>query len=247
MEVEEALGGPLFQTRWRPHRNSSPRTGFRGALTGTSYNTRAKTKRGTFHRRHIQLRRIARHRLCVRHKQRVDLAHHDGVCGRRGSNARHNAFHRGCPGQHDAGLHRQHAHRSLSLPARAPGQLRRTALDQILADKQLSTGNTYFAATDNQGTVRDLLEYDSETSTTSVESHLAYTPFGDLDRPDSTGLDVATVNFLFGYIGAWTDPATGLQYHQRPRHRHRRPLARPGGPTLAQPRSNRPALRSKSV
>ena len=96
------------------------------------------------------------------------------------------------------------------------GELSRTALDQILADEQLSTGNTYFAATDNQGTVRDLLEYDSETSTTSVESHLAYTPFGDLDRPDSTGLDVATVNFLFGYIGTWTDPATGLQYHSDP-------------------------------
>ena len=90
------------------------------------------------------------------------------------------------------------------------------AVDQILADEQLSTGNTYFAATDNQGTVRDLLEYDSETSTTSVESDLAYTPFGDLDRPDSTGLEVATVNFLFGYIGAWTDPATGLQYHSDP-------------------------------
>ena len=89
------------------------------------------------------------------------------------------------------------------------------ALDQVLADEQLSTDNTYWTAADNQDTIRDLLEYDSEAGTT-VAAHLTCIPSGDLDRPDSTRLDIATVDFLFGYTGTWTDPATGLQYHSDP-------------------------------
>ena len=90
------------------------------------------------------------------------------------------------------------------------------AIDQILADQQISTGNTWWAATDDQGTVKDLLQYDTGTDTTSVASHLAYSPFGDLDTTDSSGLDIATVDFLFGDSGAWTDPITGLQWHNDP-------------------------------
>ncbi len=59
-----------------------------------------------------------------------------------------------------------------------------------------------------------MFSYGSGTETTTVASHLAYSPFGQLDTADSTGhLDVATVDYLFGYTGTWTDPITGLQWH----------------------------------
>ena len=91
------------------------------------------------------------------------------------------------------------------------------AIDQIIADDQLTGGeHTWWVAADQQGTVKDLLSYDSGTGTTSVASHLAYSPFGNLDTADSTGLDVATVDYLFGYTGTWTDPDTGLQWHNDP-------------------------------
>ena len=76
------------------------------------------------------------------------------------------------------------------------------AIDQILADDQLTGGeHTWWVAADNQGTVKDLFEYDPGTDTTTVVSHAAYSPFGQLDTADSTGLDVLTVDYLFGQTG----------------------------------------------
>jgi RHS repeat-associated protein len=91
------------------------------------------------------------------------------------------------------------------------------AVDQILADEQLyaatgggfnqtTPGNVVWALTDNQGTVRDLAQYDPSTQTTSIVDHVVYTAFGNTSAPPT--------NFDFGYTGCYYDADTGLQWNQ---------------------------------
>jgi RHS repeat-associated protein len=57
---------------------------------------------------------------------------------------------------------------------------------------------------DNQGTIRDLVRYNSGTGNTSVVDHLTYSAFG-------APLSGLAADFLFGYTGRFYDQATGLQ------------------------------------
>ena len=74
-------------------------------------------------------------------------------------------------------------------------------------------GETLWPLSDNQGTIRDVIFADG-----SLDDHFAYDPFGV-----RTG-GGETEDFLFGYTGVYTDPATGSSIPQRPLDRHRRPL-----------------------
>ena len=109
------------------------------------------------------------------------------------------------------------------------------AVDQILADEQLSPpaprtgagegqgeggegsgaagydltqpGNVVWPLTDNLGTVRDLAVYNAATGVTSVANHRVYDSFGNLKSQTN-----AAVDCLFGFTGKPLDPAgTGLQ------------------------------------
>ena len=63
--------------------------------------------------------------------------------------------------------------------------------------------NWYF--TDNQGSVRDVAQYDSSTNTTTVVDHIDYDAFGKiLSQSD------ASAQPTFGYDGTWQDPVTGM-------------------------------------
>jgi RHS repeat-associated protein len=87
------------------------------------------------------------------------------------------------------------------------------AVDQILADERFvpsgsnwlpsSPGTTYWALTDNEGSVRDWVSYGS------LVDHIVYDSFGKVYSQSST-----TVPFAFGHNGVFYDPATGLEWHQ---------------------------------
>ena len=83
------------------------------------------------------------------------------------------------------------------------------AVDHILADEKVTdvedAGETLWPLPDNQGTIRDVIFADG-----SLDDHFAYDAFGV-----RTG-GGETEDFLFGYTGVYTDPATGLQYHNDP-------------------------------
>ena len=80
-------------------------------------------------------------------------------------------------------------------------------VDQLLADESFSpttsgemptaAGTTYWAVTDNQGSVRDAV-----TAADGVVSHIVYDSFGNI-----TG---GANPILFGYTGGYFDPLTGL-------------------------------------
>ncbi|MDZ4683588.1 MAG: hypothetical protein SH850_00780, partial [Planctomycetaceae bacterium] len=62
--------------------------------------------------------------------------------------------------------------------------LRGPQTDQVFADEQATETVWYLA--DQQGTIRDVAEYDSGTETTSVVNHLQYDSFGRITPPADT-------------------------------------------------------------
>ena len=80
------------------------------------------------------------------------------------------------------------------------------AVDQLMADEQVTTGNVVLPLTDNLGTVRDLGRYSATTGVTSVANHRVYDSFGNLQSQTN-----AAVDCLFGWTGRPSDNATGLQ------------------------------------
>jgi RHS repeat-associated protein len=82
------------------------------------------------------------------------------------------------------------------------------AVDQILADEN-AAGDLYWMLTDNQNTVRDVLEYDSGTNTSTVVNHIVYDSFGRKLSETDDMLDVLSLN----YTGRYLDEATGLQWN----------------------------------
>ena len=90
------------------------------------------------------------------------------------------------------------------------------AVDQLLADEQFSpsgsnqlpsaAGNTLWALSDNQNSVRDLVN-DSGV----LQQHIAYSPFGQQVAAQSS--NPGNVTFAFGYTGTYTDSGTGFQLH----------------------------------
>ena len=97
------------------------------------------------------------------------------------------------------------------------GELSRTAVDQILADESYSTpsaapttaGSILWPLTDNQGSVRDVVQYNSGDNTTAGVEHIIYNSFG---AKLSDTFTTATP-FTYGYAGTFTDTVTADQLH----------------------------------
>ena len=71
-------------------------------------------------------------------------------------------------------------------------------------------GTTLWPLPDNQGTVRDLVTYNTGTDKTTLADHISYSPFG---APTShTATDPAIRDFLFEHDGSFYDPTTGLEH-----------------------------------
>ena len=81
-----------------------------------------------------------------------------------------------------------------------------TGVDQILAQEK-ATGEVLWALTDNQGTVRDLID-----STGTVFNHITYDSYGNTTSESNSAVD-----FRFGYTGREWDAEMG-QYYYRVRY-----------------------------
>ena len=80
------------------------------------------------------------------------------------------------------------------------------AVDQVLADEQVTNGDTVvWPLVDNLGTVRDLAVYNAGTGVTSVANHIVYDSFGNV----VSQTNAAAVDCVFGYAGGVSDAATG--------------------------------------
>ncbi|MGB7415483.1 MAG: RHS repeat-associated core domain-containing protein, partial [Thermosynechococcaceae cyanobacterium] len=79
-------------------------------------------------------------------------------------------------------------------------------VDQVLAE-ELADGSVRWALTDNQGTVRDVVDSDG-----NVLNHISYDSFGNV-----TGETNPDIDFRFGYTGREFDEETG-QYYYRARY-----------------------------
>ena len=91
------------------------------------------------------------------------------------------------------------------------------AVDQILADESYSTpsaapttaGSILWPLTDNQGSVRDVVQYNSGDNTTAGVEHIIYNSFG---AKLSDTFTTAT-QFTYGYAGTFTNTVTADQLH----------------------------------
>jgi RHS repeat-associated protein len=91
------------------------------------------------------------------------------------------------------------------------------AVDQPLASED-GSGQVRWMLADNQGTVRDVAEYDAGTDTTSIVNHLQYWSFGNITaqtnsseepRHTYTGREWDADAELSYYRGRWYDPGVG--------------------------------------
>ena len=80
------------------------------------------------------------------------------------------------------------------------------AVDQVFADEN-AAGTIFWDLADNEGTIRDVAQYNSGTNTTTVVNHLKYDSFGNI-----TAQSDSTKQPLFAYTGRQWDSAAGLQY-----------------------------------
>ncbi|MDJ0674655.1 MAG: FG-GAP-like repeat-containing protein [Calothrix sp. MO_167.B42] len=76
-------------------------------------------------------------------------------------------------------------------------------IDQVLADEN-AQGGVLWALTDNQGTVRDVVD-----AAGVVVNHITYDSFGGVTGESNTAVD-----FRFGYTGREFDEETGLYYYR---------------------------------
>jgi RHS repeat-associated protein len=97
----------------------------------------------------------------------------------------------------------------------------------VLADEQLlpasggngndlsSPGQVLWTLADNQGSVRDLAEYDVSSGLTTIVNHRVFSAFGALESQTNpvTG-GAAAVDSVFGYTGQMYDADTGLSYYR---------------------------------
>ncbi len=89
------------------------------------------------------------------------------------------------------------------------------AVDQILADETYSTpsaaptaaGTTLIPLTDNEGSVRDVEQYNFSTNAADNVEHIVYNSFG------AKLSDTGSVTFAFGNNGVYTDAVTADQLH----------------------------------
>jgi len=118
-------------------------------------------------------------------------------------------------------------------PALSHRYLHGPAVDQILADEQVTStstpGNVIWPLTDNQGTVRDLADYNEMLDKTAIVNHITYDPFGQITGEQHYELDGSeidrdhedAVDHIFGYTGRERDEETrdangegGLNYYR---------------------------------
>ncbi len=87
------------------------------------------------------------------------------------------------------------------------------AVDQILADEQVAApgaaGDVLWTLTDNLGSVRDIVNYDAATDTSTVVNHIVYDSFGNIRSESNSGVDV-----IFGFTGRETDEESDLYYYR---------------------------------
>jgi RHS repeat-associated protein len=81
------------------------------------------------------------------------------------------------------------------------------AVDQVFADED-ALGEILWGLTDHQGTVRDVVDYNAATDTTSVVNHLKYDSFGTITSQTNSALQP-----LLAWTGRYRDPDTGLQWN----------------------------------
>jgi len=86
-------------------------------------------------------------------------------------------------------------------------------VDQVLAqedvDSLLLNGETLWALTDHQGSVRDIATYDVIADTTTVENHVVYDAFGQI-----TAESDPSVVLLVAFTGRERDLESDLQYNR---------------------------------
>jgi len=82
------------------------------------------------------------------------------------------------------------------------------AVDQVFADEN-ALGEILWGLTDNQGSVRDVAQYDAATNTTSVVNHIKYDSFGNITAESDPSVD-----FLYSYTGRVFDADAGLFYYR---------------------------------
>ena len=80
------------------------------------------------------------------------------------------------------------------------------AIDQVFAEEN-AAGTIFWDLADNEGTIRDVAQYNSGTNTTTVVDHLKYDSFGNI-----TAQSDSTKQPLFTYTGRQWDGSAGLQY-----------------------------------
>lgn len=92
------------------------------------------------------------------------------------------------------------------------------AIDQVFANEN-SLNQVLWALTDNQGTIRDWVQYNAGTNTTTVINHLKYDSFGRITAiTDGTGapasLSTQLSALLYAYTGREWDADVGLFYYR---------------------------------
>jgi RHS repeat-associated protein len=82
------------------------------------------------------------------------------------------------------------------------------AVDQPLADEN-GSGTVSWMLPDDQGTIRDVAQYNAGTNTTSIVDHLKFDGFGNITAQSNSASQP-----LFAYTGRLSDSDTGLQYNR---------------------------------
>ena len=96
-----------------------------------------------------------------------------------------------------------------NLTGLAPDQV--FATEEVLAVESgpQAVGTVNWLLTDNQGTVRDVVQFDSTTDTTAEVDHLVYSRLWGVGLA-GPGLGATDPSPIFYYNGVWQDPQTGL-------------------------------------
>jgi RHS repeat-associated protein len=82
------------------------------------------------------------------------------------------------------------------------------AVDQVFMEE--SIGEILWGLADNQGTIRDIANYDPIHDESSVLNHREFDSFGNITA-ESNG----SIEFRYAYTGRYFDEDTGLQYNRR--------------------------------
>ena len=82
------------------------------------------------------------------------------------------------------------------------------AVDQVFAQED-DTGDILWALSDNQGTVRDIANYNSGSDTTTVDNHRKFDAYGNITSESNSAVD-----FRYAFTGRFLDEDTDLQYNR---------------------------------